>query len=160
MPDEKNNKSRVVVRGEGSCHVEGSGAAPDIVVSLYDQFPPDPPIAREAVVSRGDVRRRLDDEGTEADDESEIISVGGPLSIVGGCESEGVTFEEAVGRAGLISETENALDTAGEPARKSVRGCGEQFASGSEFEVGGATSGEDFPRRASRRAPLAAVAES
>ena len=42
------------------------------------------------------------------------MSVGGPLSIVGG-ESEGVTFEEAVGRAGLISETETAFDTAGLP---------------------------------------------
>ena len=51
-------------------------------------------------------------------------------------------------------------DSAGEPARQSVRGGGEQPASGSEFEVGGATSTEDFPRRASRRAPLAAVAES
>ena len=70
---------------------------------------------REAVGSSGDVRRRVDDEGTEADDESEIISVGGPQSIVGGCESEGVTFAEAVGRAGLVSETENALDTAGLP---------------------------------------------
>ena len=62
-----------------------------------------------------EARRRVEDEGTEADDESEIISVGGPLSIVGGCESEGVSFEEAVGRAGLISETENALGTAGLP---------------------------------------------
>ena len=115
MPDEKKKKSRVVVRGEGSCHVEGSGATPDAVVSLYDQFFRDPPIMREAVVSRGDVRRRVDDEGTEADDESEIISVRGPLSIVGGCESDEVTFEEAVGRAGLISETANALDTAGLP---------------------------------------------
>ena len=70
---------------------------------------------REAVGGSEDVRRRVDDEGTEADDESEIISVGGPLSIVGGYESEGVTFEEAVGRAGLISETENTLDTAGLP---------------------------------------------
>ena len=70
---------------------------------------------REAVGGSADVRRRVDDEGTEADDESKIISVGGPLSIVGGCESEGVTFEEAVGRAGLISETENTLDTAGLP---------------------------------------------
>ena len=73
-----------------------------------------PPIVREAVLNSGDVRRRVDDEGTEADDESEIIFVDGPLSIVGG-ESEGVTFEEAVGRAGLISETDNALDTAGLP---------------------------------------------
>ena len=51
-------------------------------------------------------------------------------------------------------------DSAGELAKHSVRGSGECFALGSEFEVGGATSGEDFPRRASRRAPLAAVAES
>ena len=43
MPEEKRKKSRVAVRGEGSCHVEGSGAAPDVVVSLYDQFRPDPP---------------------------------------------------------------------------------------------------------------------
>ena len=64
----------------------------------------------EAVVSE-EARRRLEDEGTESDDESEIISVGGPLSLVGG-ESEGVTFEEAVGRVGLISETETAMDTA------------------------------------------------
>ena len=61
------------------------------------------------------VRRRVIDEGTEADDELEIISVGGPLSIVGGWESEGVTFEETVGRADLISETETTLDTAGLP---------------------------------------------
>ena len=117
MLDEKKkkNKSRVVVEGESSRHVESSGAAPDVVVSLYDQFPSDPPILPEAVVSSGDARRRVDDEGTEADDESEITSVGGPLSIVGGCESEGVTFEETVGRAGLISQTETALDTAGLP---------------------------------------------
>ena len=113
MLDEKKkkNKSRVVVGGESSRHVDGFGAAPDVGVSPDDQFPPDPPIVREAVVSSGDARRRADDEATEADDESEIIPVGGPLSIVGG-ESEGVTFEEAVGRAGLISETENAMDTA------------------------------------------------
>ena len=115
MPDEKKkkNRSRVVVEGESSRRVEGSGAAPDVDVSPYDQFPPDPPIVREAVVSE-EARRRVEDEGTEAADESEIISVSGPLSIVGG-ESEGVTFEEAVGRAGLISETETALDTAGHP---------------------------------------------
>ena len=53
-------------------------------------------------MSSGDARRPVEDEGTEADDESEIISVGGSLSFVGGCESEGVNFEEAVGRAGLI----------------------------------------------------------
>ena len=116
MLDEKkkNYKSRVVVGGESSRLAEGSGAAPDVGVSPDDQFPPDPPIVREAVVSRGEARRIVEDEGTEADDESEIISVSGPLSIVGG-ESEGVIFEEAVGTAGLISETETALDTAGLP---------------------------------------------
>ena len=116
MLDEKKkkNKSRVVVRGESSRHVEGSGAAPDVGVSPDDQFPPDPPIVREAVVSSGEARIRVENVGTEAGDESEIISVGGPLSIIGG-ESEGVTFEEAVGRTGLNSETETALDTAGLP---------------------------------------------
>ena len=54
----------------------------------------------------------------------------------------------------------SVYDSAGKPAIQSVRGSGEQSASGSEFEVGGATSGEDFPRRASRRAPLAAAADS
>ena len=118
MPDEKQQKkkkSQVVVRGESSRRLESSGAAPDVSVSPFDQFPLDPPILREAVGRTGDVRRPVDDEGTEADDESEMISLGGPLSIVGGCESEGITFEEAVGRAGLISETENALDSAGLP---------------------------------------------
>ena len=60
-----------------------------------------------------EARRRVEDKGAEVDDESEVISVGGPLSTFGGCELEGVTFGEAVGRAGLISETEIALDTAG-----------------------------------------------
>ena len=59
MLDEKKKKkkSQVVVGGGSSRHVEDSGAAPDVVVSPYDQFAPDPPIAREAVVSSGDMRR-------------------------------------------------------------------------------------------------------
>ena len=100
------------MRGQSSHHVEGSGAAPDVGVSPDDQVPPDPSILREAVVSSGEARIRVENEGREADDESENISVGGPLSIGGG-ESGGVTFEEAVWRTGLISETETALDTAG-----------------------------------------------
>ena len=52
-------------------------------------------------------------------------------------------------------------DFAGVPARQSVRGNAFwQSASGSEFEAAGATSEEDLPRMASRRAPLAAVADS
>ena len=88
MPDErqqKKKKSGVIVRGENCRQLESSGATPDVSVSLFGQFPPDPPIVHEAVISE-ETRRRVDDEGTEADDESEIISVGGPLSIV--CESE------------------------------------------------------------------------
>ena len=50
-------------------------------------------------------------------------------------------------------------DSAGELARQPIRGklC-DQSAFSSEFEVGGAVFGEDIPRRASRRAQLAAVA--
>ena len=46
MVDGKKNmkKSRVVVTGEGSCHVENSGAAPDVVVSPFDQFSLIPPL--------------------------------------------------------------------------------------------------------------------
>ena len=42
MPDEK-KKSRVVVGGESSRRSEGSGAAPDVGVSLSDQSPPRSP---------------------------------------------------------------------------------------------------------------------
>ena len=111
MPDERKRKVRIVVEGESSRHLDGSGATPEVGVPFFDQFPPDLPIVHEAVV-RQEVRSRVEDEGTKVDDESEIISVGGPQSIVGACESESVTFEEAVGRAGLISETETVLVTA------------------------------------------------
>ena len=114
MPDERKKKVKVVVGGESSRHVDGSGAAPDVGVALIYQYPPDLYIVQEAVVGEQAVRL-AEDEGTEVDDESEIMSAGGPLSIVGGCKSEGVTFEEAFGRAGLISETETALHTAGQP---------------------------------------------
>ena len=67
--------------------------------------PPDLPIEHEAVVGE-DGRRQIKNEGTEADDDSEIICVGEPLSIVGGCESEEVTLEETFGGAALSSETD------------------------------------------------------
>ena len=44
MSDEEKKKSRVVVGGENRRHVEGSGAAPDVGVSLDDQFPLIPPL--------------------------------------------------------------------------------------------------------------------
>ena len=116
MADERKRKVKVVVGGESSRHAVGSGATPDNGLPLIDPFPPDLPIVHEAVVGE-EARRQVEDQDSEADDESEFISVGGLLLIVGGCESEGVTFEEAVGRAGLISETESALDTAGQPIR-------------------------------------------
>ena len=76
--------------------------------------PPELPIIHEATVVEK-ARRQVEDQATEADDKSEFISVGGLLSRVGGSKSEGATFEEVVGRAGLISETDTALDTAGLP---------------------------------------------
>ena len=81
MLDGRETKVKVVVGGECSRRVDGSGAAPDFGVPLTDQLPPDLPILHEAVVGE-EARRRVGDEGTEADDKSEIISVGGPLSIV------------------------------------------------------------------------------
>ena len=114
MPEERKRKVKVVVGSESSGNVDGSAAARDVGVTVIGLFHPDLPIVHEAV--NGDkARRRVEDEGTEADDDLEIISVGAPLSIVVWCESQGITFEEAVGRAGLISETETALNTAGQP---------------------------------------------
>ena len=57
----------------------------------------------------------MENDGTKDDDESEIFSVGGPLTVVGGCNPEAVIFEEETGRADLISETETALDSTGLP---------------------------------------------
>ena len=86
--------------------MDGSGETLDVGVPLVDQFP---------LISPFYMRLLLEDEGTKADDESEFISVGGPLSIAGGCESDGVTFEKVYGRAGLISRTETAFNRAGLP---------------------------------------------
>ena len=116
MPDEKKKKVRIVVGGESSLRLWTVPEQPGCWSVPYWSVPPDPPNVREAVVSE-EARKRVEYEGAEADDESEIISVGGPLSIVGWCEWEGVTFEEAVRRAGLISGTEIALNTAGLPIR-------------------------------------------
>ena len=51
MHDEKKKKVRVVVGGESSRRVEGSGAAPDVGEPLNDQIPPNTPIVREGSVS-------------------------------------------------------------------------------------------------------------
>ena len=61
-----------------------------------------------------EARGRAEDEGTEADDETEIISNGGPLSIVGGCESQGVTLKKQCEEL-VSSQRQTALDTAGLP---------------------------------------------
>ena len=45
LDEKKKNKSRIVVGGESSHRVEFSGAAPDVGVSPYDQFPLIPPCA-------------------------------------------------------------------------------------------------------------------
>ena len=87
-------KVMVVVGGESSRHVDGCGAAPDIGVLLIGHFPTDLSFVHEGVVGE-EARRRVQDESREADD--------------------GVTFEEAVPRVFLKSETEIALETAGLP---------------------------------------------
>ena len=69
MPDEIKKKVSVVVGGESSRHVDGSGGTPDVGVPLFDQFPPDLCIGHEAVVSE-EARTRVEDEGTKADDDS------------------------------------------------------------------------------------------
>ena len=71
MPDERKTRVRVVVEGESSRHVDGSEAAPNVGVPLIDQFPLDLTIVHEAIVSE-EAKRRVGDEGTEADDESEL----------------------------------------------------------------------------------------
>ena len=72
---------KVVVGGESNRHVDNSRGAPDAGRPLTDQFPPDLPVLDEAA-SVEEAKIRVKDEGTEADDESEIISVVGPLSTV------------------------------------------------------------------------------
>ena len=71
---------------------------------LSGQFSPEHRIFFEAVVEKANAKG--DEERTEADDESEIISVVGPFSNVVGCESQGVIFAEATGQTGHLSETD------------------------------------------------------
>ena len=84
MPNEREKKVKVVAGGESSRLVEGSVAAPVIGVSFTGQFPLNFPIVHEAVVGE-EARRPVGDEGTEADDESQIKSIGVPLSIANCC---------------------------------------------------------------------------
>ena len=111
MPDERRMKVKVAVGGGSSRHVDGSGAAAEVGVPLFDQFPLISPLCMRLLL----VKRRGGEWKTRARRlmAKQKLSVGGPLWIVGGCESEGVIFEEAVGRAGIIPETETASDTAG-----------------------------------------------
>ena len=53
MPVEMKKKSRVVVGGESSRCWEGSGLAPDVEVSLNDQFTPDPPVCVRLLSVKG-----------------------------------------------------------------------------------------------------------
>ena len=78
--------------------MEFSGAAPDAGVPLTDQFTLIFPFCRKLLK----MRRRGDEWKAK---ERRLTT----LPIVG-CESEGVNFEEVLGKAGLISETDTALD--------------------------------------------------
>ena len=79
------------------------------------------------------------------------------------CSIRSVRFHVRTKKQKLTSPSSYVLvnDSAGEPARQLTRGrIPDQSIPGGEFEIGGATSGEDFPLTASLRTPLAAVAES
>ena len=43
MPDERKREVKVVVGGESSRQVDGSGSTPDVGVPLINQFPLPPP---------------------------------------------------------------------------------------------------------------------
>ena len=97
------------MKGGNGAHVDRSEAALDVLgVSLGDKFSLILPCWLL-------VMRRKEDEGSAANDESEVISVGGHLANVVGYEPEGSTFEEAFARTGLISVTETVLDTTSLP---------------------------------------------
>ena len=99
---ERKKVERVVKEGGSCALVDRSGTAPDVPgVPLIDQMPPDFSMLQEAVDDE-EAMRQVENEAMKTDDESEIVSVGGPLSIVARCESEGNTFEEAIGKAGLV----------------------------------------------------------
>ena len=115
MSDKIEGTDEDTLEGGRRCHVDCSRAAPRRSWSSpHRSVTPDLPILREAAVDEEAIGR-VEVEVPEADGESEVVSVGGPSSNLAGCESESVTFEEAVGRSGLISETDTALDATGSP---------------------------------------------
>ena len=101
MPDGRKKKVKVVVVGESSRHLHGSGATPDVRVPLIDQFCPISPLCmRQLLVKRRggeEARRRFEDEGTEVNDESEIISVRGPLSLLVGASERASPLKTQLG---------------------------------------------------------------
>ena len=95
--------------------MDRSGAGPEPPgVPISDHLHHHLPVLYD-VVSNEDTIESFEDEGTDADDVSEIISVGGSLSTFVRCASEGVTVEEVIEGIGLISDTYTALDATGQP---------------------------------------------
>ena len=102
------------MEGGISSHLDRSGAARTFLGSPYWSVPADLPNLHDAA-SDDEAIGLVKEESTEAEDLSETVSVGGTLSNRLGCESVGVTFKDAIGRAGLISETDTVLDTTSLP---------------------------------------------
>ena len=92
--------------------MDRSGATADVtVVPLTDEFHrPDVHILRETVVNE-EMTARVVDESSEVFRQSEVVSVGGIPSNRVECELKCATFDGAVGKTGLISETDTVLDT-------------------------------------------------
>ena len=114
MPDRVFVKKEVAVVGRESNAECSLSAQVSAGVPLTDKFPFDLPISGEAVVEK-QVMARAEAQGTEANDDSENVFVGGTLPNLAACESEVVIFEKAIGKTGIISETDTVLDLTGLP---------------------------------------------
>ena len=110
----KKKKSQVIVRDESCRQLGSSGAAPDVSVSPVGHFPPDPPIVREAVGGSEDVRRTSGTTRAQRLTMSQRSSLWVDLCQLFVSRRESHSRRQS-GGAGLISETDNALDAAGLP---------------------------------------------
>ena len=74
MPDERKRKVKIGVGGESRRHADGFESALNNGVPPIGPLHLDLTVVHEVVVGKK-ARRQVEDEGTEADDESEVISV-------------------------------------------------------------------------------------
>ena len=113
MSDQLVVLNEVVAEGGRRFPPDCSGSAAAIHrVPLRDQALFCSPIVFDAV-GENDVAALAGDEATEADDESENVSVGRTPSRSVHHNLEGITFEEAMRKSEFISETDTFLGATG-----------------------------------------------